>query len=141
MNNAKFATALHILSLLDYSKDERISSEYIAGSINLNPALVRKEISNLRKLGFIDSKEGNGGGFSLARPSSQILLSEIYQAVRQSPLLGRTNNPNPACTVGRQINTHLDNLYEEAEKSLTDKLGKQTLLEFTSKFEPKHSNN
>lgn len=136
MNNTKFATALHILSLLDYSKGERVSSEHIAGSINLNPALVRKEISHLKKLGFITSKEGNGGGCLLARPSSEILLSEIYLAVRQAPLLGRKNSPNPACTVGRQINTHLDKLYSDAELSLTEKLGKQTLEEFTKNFDP-----
>lgn len=136
MNNAKFATALHILSLLDYNKDEQLSSEYIASSINLNPALVRKEISNLKKLGFISSKEGNGGGYSLARPSSGILLSEIYSAVRQAPLLGRTNTPNPACTVGRQINAHLDQLYTEAELSLTEKLQQQSLADFTKNFDP-----
>lgn len=136
MNNAKFATALHILALLDYSKNERMSSEYIAGSINLNPAIVRKEISNLKKLGLIASKEGNGGGCSLARSSSTILLSEIYQATRQTPLLGRMNTPNPACTVGRQINAHLANLYKEAERSLTDQLGKQTLKQFTKNFDP-----
>jgi len=135
MNNAKFATALHILALLDYSKEEKLSSEYIAGSINLNPALVRKEISHLKKLGFISSREGNGGGYTLGRPSAQIFLSEIYQAVRQAPLLGRKNSPNPACTVGRQINTHLDKLYTDAELSLTEKLGKQTLKEFTRNFE------
>ena len=134
MNNAKFATALHILALLDYSKEEKLSSEYIAGSINLNPALVRKEISHLKKLGFISSREGNGGGYTLGRPSAQIFLSEIYQAVRQAPLLGRKNSPNPACTVGRQINTHLDKLYTDAELSLTEKLGKQTLKEFTRNF-------
>lgn len=136
MNNARFATALHILTLLDYSKTERLSSEYIAGSINLNPALVRKEISNLRKLGFIASKEGNGGGFSLGRPADQITLGEIYSAVRSSSVFGRTNSPNPACPVGKQINTQLDDLYREAEQSLTDNLAKQTLAEFSTKFNP-----
>lgn len=135
MNNAKFATALHILALLDFNKGERLSSEHIAGSINLNPALVRKEISNLKKLGFISSKEGNGGGISLAKPSSEILLSEIYAAVRSAPLLGRTNSPNPACTVGRQINQHLDHLYTDAERSLTARLESQTLEAFTKNFE------
>ena len=134
MNNAKFATALHILTLLDLSEGERLSSEWIAGSINLNPALVRKEISNLRKLGFISSKEGNGGGCTLARSSADILLSDIYKAVRQAPLLGRTNTPNPSCSVGRQINQHLDELYIEAELSLTSKLEKKTLKEFSRKF-------
>lgn len=134
MNNAKFATALHILTLLDLAKGQRVSSEWIAGSINLNPALVRKEISNLRKLGFISSKEGNGGGCTLARSSAEILLSEIYKAVRTPPLLGRSNTPNPSCIVGRQINEHLDELYTEAEFSLTSKLEKKTLKEFGEKF-------
>ena len=136
MNNARFATALHILALLAYSNQERLSSEYIAGSLNLNPALVRKEISSLKKLGFISSKEGNGGGCSLARPASAILLSQIYEAVSQSPLLGKMNVPNPACTVGAQINGHLDRLYQEAERSLTERLGEQTLEGFTKRFDP-----
>ena len=134
MNNARFATALHILTLLEHSGEERLSSEYIAGSINLNPALVRKEISNLRKLGFISSREGNGGGFSLARPADQITLGEIYRAVRSSSVFGRTNNPNPACTVGKQINTQLEVLYKDAEQALTDNLAKQTLAGFSTKF-------
>lgn len=136
MNNAKFATAIHILTLLDLSEGEMLSSEWIAGSINLNPALVRKEISNLRKLGFISSKEGNGGGCKLARSSADILLSDIYKAVRQAPLLGRTNTPNPSCSVGRHINQHLEDLYTEAEHSLTSKLEKKTLKEFSKKFQP-----
>ncbi|WP_442587579.1 Rrf2 family transcriptional regulator [Pedobacter sp. AW31-3R] len=134
MNNVKFATAIHILSLLAYSKGERLSSEYIAGSINLNPALVRKEISYLRKMGFVASKEGNGGGSYLARPAEKILLSEIYQAVKSSQLLGKYNNPNPACTIGRQINGHLDHLYAEAERSMLRDLEKQTLQDFVSRF-------
>ena len=134
MNNAKFATAIHILSLLEYSKGERLSSEYIAGSVNLNPALIRKEISNLKKLGFIASKEGNGGGFYLAKPAEQILLSEIYDAVKSVQLLGRYNKPNPACTVGRQINGNLDQLYADAELSLIKELEKHNLKDFVSKF-------
>jgi len=135
MSNAKFATALHILSLLAYNKGERLSSEYIAGSINLNPALVRKEISNLKKLGFIASKEGNGGGSYLARPAESILLSEIYEAVKSVQLLGRYNKPNPACSVGRQINGHLDQLYLNTEQSLLAALAQQNLQDFTNKFE------
>ena len=134
MNNAKFATAVHILSLLEYSKGEKLSSEYIAGSINLNPALVRKEISSLKKLGFIASKEGNGGGSYLARPAESILLSEIYLAVKSSQLLGRYNNPNPACPVGRQINTRLEQLYDEAERSMLKSLAQQNLKDFSEKF-------
>src|SRR5258706_12341309 len=110
MNNGRFATSLHIMTLLHLNKDELLSSEYIAGSININPAIVRKEISNLREHGLIESKEGKGGGSSLGKPAKDIKLSYIYNAVRQAPLLGRTNYPNPHCPVGKQINNNIDEL-------------------------------
>lgn len=134
MNNARFATALHILTLLAYADGERLSSEYIAGSLNTNPALVRKEISNLRKHGLLMSKEGKGGGTWLAKPAATILLADIYRAVVMAPLLGRANAPNPACPVGRQINGHLEQLYSYAEEALINQLGQTSLLDFTRRF-------
>ena len=44
MNNTRFATAIHILTLLDKNSDAWLTSEWIAGSININSAIVRKEI-------------------------------------------------------------------------------------------------
>ena len=134
MNNGRFATALHILTLLARQEQELLSSEYIAGSININPVLVRKEISNLRNYGLIQSREGKNGGSSLAKPAAKILLSDIYKAVRQTALLGRSNDPNPNCPVGKNINTHIQNLYSEAEEALTRKLGTLTLADFTNRF-------
>lgn len=134
MNNVRFATAMHILTLLAMQPGELMSSEYIAGSINVNAAVVRKELSNLRNCGLVESKEGKGGGSMLAKPAEQILLSDIYQVVRQSSLLGRSNDPNPACPVGQQINAHLEELYSEAEQALIQKLGKKTLADFSKQF-------
>jgi Rrf2 family protein len=135
MNNGRFSISLHILTLLDSFPDELVSSEFLAGSININPVLVRKEISNLKKHGLVASKEGKSGGFMLGKPSKQIRLSEIYKAVRQSPILGQTRNtPNPKCMVGKQIDKHLNNLFDEAEEALIKKLDKTTLSEFTKRF-------
>jgi Rrf2 family protein len=134
MNNVRFATALHILTLLAISKGEWLSSAYIAGSIHINPVLVRKEISHLRKQGLLASREGKGGGSTLAKPASAIWLSDIYEAVRQSPLLGRANKPNPACPVGKQINQHLDTLYAGAEEALVRKLKELSLADFVRQF-------
>lgn len=134
MSNVRFATAMHILTLLAMQPGELMSSEYIAGSINVNAAVVRKELSNLRNCGLVESKEGKGGGSMLAKPAEQILLSDIYQVVRQTSLLGRSNDPNPACPVGQQINAHLEELYSEAEQALIQKLGKKTLADFSKQF-------
>ena len=40
LNNLRFATAIHILVLLEKNPEVWMSSEYIAGSINVNPVVV-----------------------------------------------------------------------------------------------------
>lgn len=134
MSNGRFATALHILTLLEIKKGELLSSEFIANSINVNPAMVRKEIGNLRSHGFIESKEGKGGGYSLGKPATQIQLSEVYKSVNDSPLLGRSNDPNPACPIGKQINGHLNDLFSSADEAFLKQLGKITVKDFAKKF-------
>ncbi|WP_207510363.1 RrF2 family transcriptional regulator [Longitalea luteola] len=134
MNNGRFATALHILTLLEIKKGELLSSEFIANSINVNPAVVRKEIGNLRAHGFIESKEGKGGGYSLGKPAAHIRLSEVYKSLNESPLLGRSNDPNPECPIGKQINGHLNDLFSSADKAFLNQLGKTTVKDFAKKF-------
>ncbi|MBE7172380.1 MAG: Rrf2 family transcriptional regulator [Williamsia sp.] len=134
MNNGRFATALHILTLLETKKGELLSSGFIAGSINVNPVVVRKEIGNLRAHGFVESKEGKGGGYLLGKPASQIRLSDVYRAVNDVQLLGRSNDPNPDCLVGKQINVHLNDLFRAADEALIKQMGKITLRDFAKKF-------
>jgi Rrf2 family protein len=135
MNNGRFPISLHILTLMASAEGELLSSDLIAGSININPVLVRKEISNLRNYGLIESKEGKNGGATLAKPADKIRLSEVYHAVQQASLLGNSKNkPNPDCLVGKQINQHLDNLYQEIEGALLHKLDKTTLADFLRQF-------
>ncbi|GGH00006.1 MULTISPECIES: Rrf2 family transcriptional regulator [Pedobacter] len=136
MSNSRFPVSLHILTLLNAAKGDLVSSEYLAGSININPVLVRKEIMNLRKHGFVESKEGKGGGSFLAKSAKDINLGEVYKSVRSSNVLGQSKNePNPKCPIGRQINQHLDALYLNAENALIENLSKQTLADFASGFE------
>ncbi|RZK51508.1 MAG: transcriptional regulator [Pedobacter sp.] len=135
MNNGRFAIALHILTLLDQANGELLSSEYLAGSININPVLVRKELSNLRNHGFVQSKEGKNGGSTLAISANEITLGAVYESVKQLSLLGhQKNTPNPKCPVGKDINKHLDNLYNDTEMVLINQLNQQTLADFSKQF-------
>ena len=125
MNNTRFSIALHILTLLARAEAEWLSSEFIAGSININPVLVRKELANLRNHQLVESREGKNGGSCLSRPAREICLSDVYLAVHQQELLAKSKNkPNPHCQVGKQINTHLTRLYNNAEKALLHTTGK-----------------
>lgn len=135
MTSGKFAISVHILTLLATAEEQWLSSDYMAGSININPVLVRKELINLRKNGLIISKEGKAGGCRLARPAQTILMADIYDAVKQQDLLGKSiNSPNPACPIGRKINQSLDILYKEAENAVVKSLANKTLADFTTQF-------
>ena len=135
MNNGRFAISTHILTLLARNQDEFLTSDFIASSININPVLVRKEIINLRNNGLVISKEGKNGGSNLAKPAKQILLSQIYDAVREETVLGFSkNDPNPNCPVGKQINKHLGTIYSDAEDAMIQSLGQTTLADFVKKF-------
>ncbi|SFN82911.1 transcriptional regulator, BadM/Rrf2 family [Chryseobacterium oleae] len=136
MNNTRFATAIHILTLLAKSPQEWLTSEWIAGSVNVNPVMVRKELSVLREAGLIISRQGKDGGTQLARNADQIGISEIYKSVKNTDVLGKKNlNPNPACSVGKEVNVHLNTLFEETDKLVINFLGDKSLQEFSDQFE------
>jgi Rrf2 family protein len=136
MNNSRFAISVHILTLLAGAKGELLSSDYMAGSININPVLVRKELSNLQKHGLVASKEGKNGGAYLNKDAKDIRLSDVYEAVKQAPLLGEAKNEtNPACPIGRQIKTHLKTLYTNAEQAMIAQLSITSLHDFLNQFD------
>jgi len=135
MNNLRFATAVHILVLLDKNQGELITSDFIAGSINVNPVVVRREIKLLREAGLIEAKKGKIGGCALGVDASKILLGNLYKIVNKENMLGRKNQPNPNCSVGRQINGKLDELFDQTDTTLIATLNKQTLKDFSNQFD------
>lgn len=135
MNNTRFATAIHILALLANTPGKWLSSEWIAGSININPVMVRKELSMLQNIGLVTSKKGKEGGSKLSKPSHEISLAEIFLSVKNSDVLGKKNsNPNPKCPVGKNINEELEKLFAETDQMVIDFLKHKTLEDFIKQF-------
>jgi Rrf2 family protein len=134
--NSRFAISVHILSLLARAEGELLSSDYIAGSININPVLVRKELINLRNHNLVASREGKNGGSFLGKPAGSITISEIYKAANSSALLGQLKNrPNQQCPIGKQITKQLDQLSEGAEEAVLRHLKKVSLKNFIRSFQ------
>ena len=135
MISGKFAITLHILTLLTQFPDDYLSSEFIAGSINVHPVLVRKEIANLKKNNIVESKEGKNGGTKLIIPASKITLDAIFKMTFDTVTLGFSkNDPNPDCPIGRQINKNLENLYKDLNQKIHLQLSAITLKDFSSQF-------
>jgi len=131
MLNGRFAISIHILSLL--SMEEGVSSEYIADSININPVLVRKELSRLKKANLIETKEGKNGGSFLARSPRKISLADVYKATYEKPLFKHSKNkPNPKCPMGKRIGEIMDEVNDEAQAALLKKLDSISIEKFVS---------
>ncbi|MDP3681294.1 MAG: Rrf2 family transcriptional regulator [Flavobacterium sp.] len=135
MISGKFAITIHILTLLSKFPDEYLSSEFIAGSMNLHPVLVRKEIANLKKNNIVESKEGKNGGTKLLKSASNISLDTIFKMTFDTVTLGFSKNtPNPNCPVGKKINENLEDLYENINEKISLQLSGITLENFSNQF-------
>ncbi|SHJ94372.1 Rrf2 family transcriptional regulator [Epilithonimonas mollis] len=135
MNNTRFATAIHIMTLLAQDQQEWLTSDWIAGSVNVNPVVVRKELIHLKKSDLIESRKGKEGGVRIARNPDQISISEIYQAVKNTEVLGKKNqNPNPLCIVGKGINKNLEFLFRETDDLVLQFLKNKKLSDFAKEF-------
>ncbi|GEP50548.1 Rrf2 family transcriptional regulator [Flavobacterium noncentrifugens] len=135
MISGKFAITLHILTLLSKAPEDFLSSDYIAGSMNMNPVLVRKEIANLKKNHIVESKEGKNGGTRLLKPAAEITLNDIFKMTFETVTFGYSKNePNPECLVGKQINQNLGNLYDDINQKISKQLSEISLLNFADTF-------
>ncbi|MFV8375319.1 Rrf2 family transcriptional regulator [Flavobacterium sp. LB1P62] len=135
MISGKFAITIHILTLLSKFPEDYLSSEFIAGSMNLHPVLVRKEIANLKRNNIVESKEGKNGGTKLLKSASNISLDAIFKMTFDTVNLGFSKNkPNPDCLVGKKINENLENLYENINEKISLQLSGISLEDFSNKF-------
>jgi Rrf2 family protein len=135
--SSRFAVSVHILALLDSGEGEPLTSEYIAGSVNTNPAVVRRILSRLARAGLTTSRLGAGGGSLLARPAAEITLRDVYRAVEcEGPLFAlHHEEPNHACPVGRNIQAVLERATGAAQEALEDALGERTVADVMDEME------
>lgn len=128
--NSRFAVAVHILTLLEQGEGAPLTSEYVAGSVNTNPSLVRRLLGMLARAGLTTSQFGAGGGALLARPAGHITLGDVYRAVDAGDLFGMHREaPNPACPVGRNIQAVLETRICAAERAVQAELDRTTIAE------------
>lgn len=129
---SRFTIGVHIITAIDYFKDmERVNSEFLAGSIGVNPVIVRTVISQLREAGILQTKRGSSGA-EIAKRLNEITLYDIYKAVSSVDMEGIFHfheQPNPDCPVGRNIHRVLDQHLIDAQRAMEEKLRTTTLAD------------
>lgn len=128
--SSRFTIAIHIFACINtFEKDYKLTSDFLAGSINVNPVVIRRLLQQLKAAGLITVTRGSGGA-SIAKPLNEITFLDIYQAVEcveNGELFHFHENPNPACPVGRNIHNVLDDKLYRVQKAMEDEMQKITL--------------
>ena len=125
----RFSIGVHILSLLGARREVEPTSEWMAGSIGVNPVVVRNVTGMLKRAGLVRTQQGVAGA-SLARPLSEVTLLDVYRAVEdEASLFSVHPRPNPKCPVGARIEGTLRDVFAEAEDAMEANLAGITLAE------------
>ncbi|OIK15382.1 transcriptional regulator [Bacillus sp. MUM 116] len=127
--SSRFAVGIHILTLIELNKEGVTSSEFLASSVNTNPAVIRKLMGMLKKAGLIEVHPGIAGA-KLAKELSDITLFDVYKAVnvvQEKELFSIHENPNPDCPVGRNIQNTIEQLFTAAQLAMEKVLRNVTL--------------
>ncbi|MBD2868306.1 RrF2 family transcriptional regulator [Paenibacillus arenilitoris] len=127
--NSEFTIAVHSLVYLAYLPEKMASSELIAENVGTHSARIRKVMSGLRRSGFVDTREGSGGGYRLTIDPGVVTLADIYRVMAQGSLIPSwcSGNPEMNCLVGSNMNQVMFGIFCNAEKQLEDHFGAITI--------------
>lgn len=130
--SSRLPIAVHILlAIVEFEGKEKTTSTFLAGSVNVNPVIIRNTLGQLKTAGLVTVKAGEGGA-SLAKNPEEITLMDVFDAVeKEEALFHFHENPNPECPVGKNVHAVLDNrlfAIQEAMRKQMDSITLQDLI-------------
>lgn len=125
LSSSRFVVASHVMTLLAMNAGKGpLCSSTIAHSVETNPVVIRRLMSQLESAGLVASTSGRAGGFLLTKPADEISLASIYSAVEDEQVFRMHRESNePGCETARAILCALMPRLAEASKAMTEKLG------------------
>lgn len=134
--SSRLTVAAHTLLCIAHFKEEKATSEWIAGSVGVHPVVIRRILGELKAAGLVDVARGSGGATLKAAPED-ITLLDVYRAVEcvQGDLFHFHENPCPDCPVGKSVHAVLRGRLAAAQQALESSLAGVTLAELAAGIE------
>ena len=121
-----------MLDLALHNGDQPVSLAEISERQDISLSYLEQLFAKLRKAGLVVSMRGPGGGYRLGRPSSQISIAEIINAVDENIDVTHCLG-NKDCHGGEKCLTH--QLWEDLSSRLYEFLDNLTLANFINRPE------
>ena len=135
--SSRFTIAIHVLSCIETFKDEKVTSDFLAGSVNVNPVVIRRLLQQLKAAGIVNVVRGSGGA-QIVKPLTDITLLDIYHAVEcvdDGELFHFHENPNHKCPVGRNIHNVLDQRLNQIQSAMEKEMAGITMQDIMNDTE------
>ncbi|WP_349516183.1 Rrf2 family transcriptional regulator [Leuconostoc suionicum] len=133
--STKLSDAIHILTYIVINQGADLSSTQIAKSVNSNPVVIRRIMSQLKNDGCLLSSNGRADP-KLARPADTISLLDIYRAVEEdTSFLKIDTKTNQNCNIGRHIQTTLDKYYNQVQEAAEKEMNKIKLADIIKEIQ------
>lgn len=134
-NDSRLSRMLHVL-LHMARHDGPMTSDAIAAMLRTNPVVVRRTMAGLRDAGYVRSEKGHGGGWVIACDLENLSLLDVHRAVGGPRLFVIGNeHSNPDCAVEQLVNEAVEDVLNEAEALLVQRLGAVSLAELSRGFD------
>lgn len=133
MRNNKLSVAVHIVCAIEkFSKmGLEVNSNFLAGSVNTNPAAIRRAVSTLSKANIIYTDNGYH-----VIDFETLSLYDIQKAVDpEGHLLYAHTNGNELCPVGSKIEGTMTDIYSRLQANVEDQMKSQMLSDIIKNFE------
>ena len=129
--SSRFTIATHMLIIIALKgKESKVTSDFLASSVGVNPVIIRKTLSQLKKAELISVARGTGGA-EIIKDLEDINLLDVYQAVeclgKKGQLFSFHDNPNPDCPVGANIHRVLDEKLDKIQEAMEEELSQTSL--------------
>lgn len=129
---SRFTIAVQVfVCISEFEEQFKITSEFLASSVNSNPVVIRRILQQLKAAGLVEVKRGSGGA-SIAKQPEEITLLDIFNAVEcldEGQLFHFHENPSAQCPVGRNIHNALDNRLKNIQAVMEEQLRSMTIAD------------
>ncbi len=124
-----------IYSLAKRGEDVRVDAKVLAADEQVPIRFALKILRKLRQHGLINSFRGNQGGYSLAKPASEITMKDVYEAIDgEMCMIKCIGNPSE-CNLKRAAICPVHYYVCDLQHEISSKLDKVSIQSFIDRDE------
>lgn len=129
---ARFTIAIHILACIDtFGEDHKITSNFLADSVNANPVVIRRILGQLKTAEIIDVTRGSGGAV-ITSDLATLTYLDVFTALEcidENKLFAVHKSTNEECPVASNIHQVMDIQLDKVQQEFMDSLQKISVLD------------